>query len=273
MAERRPIYSAQTAGQQIGYIEDNEAFDLFDRPCAIYDSGTSLLRDPKHNAVVGYVSLADIFVGSSSMARELFSKTRPADEDTDASVCAVENGNAKDVDAVLLIAQAPPSHDTVKTDLSVASTPMLSEQASVQEHPSNATDITALASSSQQDKVVAIAFPPFTSSYLGDFSSEQSRRPQDFSDPEKRFAPGEDHASHGWGETAPAPQPDDDASALMPAPSDESAFESAQPDEPSGGTGMPPAIEAFMRHLAEYLHSQNHQTATPSSWRRHSSPS
>ena len=81
MAERRPIYSAQTAGQQIGYIEDNEAFDLFDRPCAIYDSGTSLLRDPKHNAVVGYVSLADIFVGSSSMARELFSSAAIARKD------------------------------------------------------------------------------------------------------------------------------------------------------------------------------------------------
>jgi hypothetical protein len=223
---------------------------------------------------VGYVSLADIFVGSYSMARELFSKTGPVppqsslaeleDGPSDATVCGVD-GNAEDVDAVQLIAQAPPSHDTVKTDLTLASTPMLSEQASVEEHPSNATDITALASSSQQDKVVAIAFPPFTGPHRGDFSSEQSGRPQGFSDPEKRFAPGEDHASHGRGETAPAPQPDDDASALMPAPSDESAFESAQPDEPSGRTDMPPAIEAFMRHLAEYLHSQNHQTATPSS--------
>jgi hypothetical protein len=55
MTERHPIYSAQAAGQQIGYIEDDEAFDLFDRPCAIYDSNTSLLRDPKNNAVVGYV--------------------------------------------------------------------------------------------------------------------------------------------------------------------------------------------------------------------------
>src|SRR5262249_21183492 len=101
MAERRPIYSAQTAGKQIGYIEGNEAFDLFNRPCAIYDSGTSLLRDPNHNAVVGYVSLADIFVGSSSMARELFSKSGPVppqaslaelqDEDYDASVCGVED--------------------------------------------------------------------------------------------------------------------------------------------------------------------------------------
>jgi len=77
MAERRPIYRAQTAGQQIGYIEDDEAFDLFDRPCAIYDSNTGLLRNPKNNAVVGYVSLADIFVGSSWMAQELFSKIGP----------------------------------------------------------------------------------------------------------------------------------------------------------------------------------------------------
>ena len=27
MAERRPIYSAQGAGQQLGYIEDDEVFD------------------------------------------------------------------------------------------------------------------------------------------------------------------------------------------------------------------------------------------------------
>ena len=259
MAERRPIYRAQTAGQQIGYIEDDEAFDLFDRPCAIYDRNTSLLRHPKHNAVVGYVSLADIFVGSSSMARELFSKTGPVPpqaslaelegEDSDASVCAVKEGNAGDVDAVRLIAQAAPSHDTVKT---VASTPMLSEEASVEEHPLNATNITALASASQQDKVVAIAFPPPTSSHLEDFSSEQTGRPQDFSDSGKRFALGEDHASYGRGETAPAPQPDDDASALMLAPSDESAFKSDQPGETPSGDGMPPAVEAFMRHLAEY---------------------
>jgi hypothetical protein len=51
----------------------------------------------------------------------------------------------------------------------------------------------------------------------------------------------------------------------MPEPSDESAFDSAQPDNPSRGDGMPPAVEAFMRHLSEYLHSSNHQTATLSS--------
>jgi hypothetical protein len=77
MAERRSVYSAQATRQQIGYIEDDEAFDLFDRPCAIYDGDTGLLRDPKHNVVVGYVSPANIFVGSARMAQELFSKPGP----------------------------------------------------------------------------------------------------------------------------------------------------------------------------------------------------
>ena len=67
------------------------------------------------------------------------------------------------------------------------------------------------------------------------------------------------------GEAGPTLPPEADASLIMPEPSDESAFESAQPEDPSGRDSMPPAVEAFMRHLAEYLHSQNHQTATPSS--------
>jgi hypothetical protein len=279
MAERRPIYSAQAAGQQIGYIEDDEAFDLFDRPCAIYDSDTGLLRDPQHNAVVGYVSLADIFVGSSKMAQELFFKTGPVppqaslegleDEDSDAPVCGVEDGNVENVDAARLIAQAPPSHHTVKTDLSVASTPMQSEKANVDEHASHATDITTFASSSQQDEVVGAILPPSTSPHLGDASIEQPARPQDDSDAGKRFAsgePGSDYPSHTMGEIAPALQLDADASATMLAPSDESAFESAQPGEPSGGDGMPPAVDAFMRHLTEHIHSSNDQSATlPSS--------
>ena len=77
MTERRPIYSGQATGQPIGYIEDDQAFDLFDRPCATYEGNTGLLRDLKNKAVVGYVSLSDIFVGSSLMAQELFSKTGP----------------------------------------------------------------------------------------------------------------------------------------------------------------------------------------------------
>jgi hypothetical protein len=77
--------------------------------------------------------------------------------------------------------------------------------------------------------------------------------------------PSSNYASRTMAETAPALQPESDANATALVPSDESAFESAQPDEPSGATGMPPPVEAFMRHLAEYFHSQNHQTAAPTS--------
>jgi hypothetical protein len=142
----------------------------------------------------------------------------------DAPVCGVEDGHADDVHAERLIAPTSPLHDTIKTDLSVASTPMLSEQTSVEEHASNATDITVLASSSQQDELVALALLSPSSQHLGDFSSEQTARPQDSS--EKRFArnePGSDYASRTKGETAPTLEPDEDASTLTLAPSNESA--------------------------------------------------
>ncbi len=274
MTERHPIYSAQAAGQQIGYIEDDEAFDLFDRPCAIYDSNTSLLRDPKNNAVVGYVSLADIFVGPSWMVQELFSKTGPVaprasqeeleDGYSDVPACGAEDGNAENVDAVPLIAQAQ-SHHAAKANLSVTSTPVHLEKAGVQEHAPHASDITTFASSSQQDKAVGTVLPP--PPHFGDTSTEQCARPQDASDAEGFAfgAPGSDYPSSTMGEAAPTLPPEADASLIMPEPSDESAFESAQPDDPSRGDGMPPAVETFMRHLSEYLHSSNHETATLSS--------
>ena len=279
MTERHPIYSGQATRQPIGYIQDDQAFDLFDRPCATYEGNTGLLRDPKNKAVVGYVSLSDIFVGSSWMAQELFSKTGPTTpqasleelegEDSDAAVCRADDDNAEKVDAVQPIAQAPPSHHTVKADLSVASTPMHLEMAGVEEHALHATDITTFPNPSEQDKVVGTVLPTPTGPHLGDASTEQSARPQEASDAGKGFASdesGSDHPSRTWGEAAPALQPEADANLTMPESSDErGAFDSAQSDEPSGGDGMPRAVEAFMRHLSEYLHSSNHQAPTPSS--------
>ena len=212
------------------------------------------------------------------MAQELFSKIGPVtpqvslkeqgNEDCDAAVCGTEDGNAENVDGVRLIPRAPASDHAAKNDLSVAPTPVDSEKESVEEHTSHATDITTFASSSQQDEVIGTVLAPPTIPHLGDSSTEQPVRPQDASDAGKDFASGEpglDYASHAMGETAPALQPDADASATMLAPSDDGTFEGARPDEPSGGDGMPPAVEAFMRHLTEYLHSSNHQTATLSS--------
>jgi hypothetical protein len=72
MGERRPIFSTKHTGQKIGYIEGHQAFDLFSRPCASYDHATGLLRNLNNQMIVGYVSLKGSFVGSSSVAEELF---------------------------------------------------------------------------------------------------------------------------------------------------------------------------------------------------------
>jgi hypothetical protein len=266
MAERRPIYSAQAASQQIGYIEDDEAFDLFDRACAVYESNTGLLRDPNNNAVVGYVSLTDMFVGSSWMAQELFSKTEPIapreslgeleDGHSEAPVSGAGEGDPDNIDAV--IAQEH-CDQAVKSGLSVASSQLHSETASVGEHAPTATDITTFASSSQQNKTVGTVLSPPTD--LGGSSAGRSAQPQDASDASKSFLPGEpgsDYPTHAMNEPTPALQPKDDSSVIK----HEAADENAQSDEPSGADGMPPAVEAFMRHLNEYLHSSNHQIAT-----------
>jgi hypothetical protein len=72
MGERRPIFSTKHTGQKIGYIEGHQAFDLLARPCANYDHATGLLRNLKTQMIVGYVSLKGSFVGSSSVAEEMF---------------------------------------------------------------------------------------------------------------------------------------------------------------------------------------------------------
>jgi hypothetical protein len=72
MSERRPIFSVKHAGQKIGHIEGDQAFDLFARPCARYDQATGLLRNLSSQLIVGYVSLKGSFVGSSFLAEELF---------------------------------------------------------------------------------------------------------------------------------------------------------------------------------------------------------
>ena len=44
----------------------------FGRPCAMYNLDTGLLHDPNSETPVGYVSLTNIFVGSSWIAEQLF---------------------------------------------------------------------------------------------------------------------------------------------------------------------------------------------------------
>jgi hypothetical protein len=75
MAERSPIFSTKSDGPQIGYVEGNEAFDMFGRKRCNYSAATGNLSDPDSGKIVGHLSLAGKFVGSTWIADKLFSRS------------------------------------------------------------------------------------------------------------------------------------------------------------------------------------------------------
>jgi hypothetical protein len=72
MVERSPIYSAKHRSLKIGYIEGGEAFDLSGNKRCNYNPKTGNLLEFDSGKVIGHVSLANFFVGSSWIADELF---------------------------------------------------------------------------------------------------------------------------------------------------------------------------------------------------------
>jgi hypothetical protein len=79
MAERSPIFS--TKGEQIGYIQGNAAFDLFDKHRCGYDAATGNLSDSTTGKIIAYVSWVKKFVVPSRMAAELFGQSGEAHAD------------------------------------------------------------------------------------------------------------------------------------------------------------------------------------------------
>jgi hypothetical protein len=77
MAERIPIYSAKCKNVKIGYIEGDAAFDLNGNMRCYYNSNNGHLLEFESSRIVGHVSLAGYFVGSSWIANELFPKPHP----------------------------------------------------------------------------------------------------------------------------------------------------------------------------------------------------
>jgi hypothetical protein len=71
MADRTPIFSTK-GGIQIGYIEDDGAFDLSGKRRCNYNAETGNLSDPTTEKIVGYVSIGNNFVVPSRTASELF---------------------------------------------------------------------------------------------------------------------------------------------------------------------------------------------------------
>ena len=72
MVERSPIYSAKHRSLKIGYIEGGKAFDLSGNKRCNYNPETGNLLEFDSGKVIGHVSLASFFVGSSWIADELF---------------------------------------------------------------------------------------------------------------------------------------------------------------------------------------------------------
>ena len=85
MAERRPIFVNKGSLPQIGYIEDNKAFDLSGRQRCSYNAESGNLCDFDTGKLVGHVSLAGFFVGASWIADELFGQRAPVKNDLPAA--------------------------------------------------------------------------------------------------------------------------------------------------------------------------------------------
>jgi hypothetical protein len=81
MAERKPIFVNKGSLTQIGYIEDNEAFDLSGTRRCIYHVETGNLCDFDTGKIVGHVSLQGFFLGASWIADELFGQRVPVKDD------------------------------------------------------------------------------------------------------------------------------------------------------------------------------------------------
>jgi hypothetical protein len=72
MAERRLIFNAK--GVQLGYLEDNVAFDLSGRQRCTYNGASGNLFDSNSKRVIGHISLDGTFVGTSWISDDLFGK-------------------------------------------------------------------------------------------------------------------------------------------------------------------------------------------------------
>jgi hypothetical protein len=257
-ARRNPIFSAKKVGQRIGYIEGNLAFDLLGRRRAAYDCETGLLRDPVAEVTLGYITLKGIFVGSSSLAEELFPKAedgvlgkdkadiadRSADatSETDATAKLIEQNCSESSRARGCV--ATPAAVRARINPSAPSDPATPQQASPQK-PNVANDTPAF--TSQKDE----APPPL---YLdhGDvdrttFPSEQQSNDDDGSSVADG-SPAQNHLEHNSVSAGGA-----DA---LPKQSDR---------------GIPVAVEAFMQHLADYL-SSNHAPLNVQSSKRNETP-
>jgi hypothetical protein len=274
MSGRSPIFSAKHVGQQIGYIEDDQAFDLFARRRAAYDCETGLLRDLTTQATVGYVTLKGIFVGASSSMGELFPSVESGfhaergkndGDDGDAEALAAaptgtsEESGAEKFDASGGNIESVFSPCPVEVDhtgmLTGEHDPIIPREVSPQEHPSN--DQTLI--NSVPDETPRTSFCDF------DFESHQARSPREQRPNNDGVLVGDEHSLQC--QPAPISPPpalhEDIASAALSEPR-EGHLECSRGRVDQNSSGALLAVENFMHHLAEYVSSTRDRAEIPS---------
>ena len=239
MGERRPIFSTKHTGQKIGYIEGHQAFDLFSRPCANYDHATGLLRNLKTQMIVGYVSLKGSFVGSSSVAEELF----PASS---------QNGGEPLDDTFSSSEHEPFDNGSSQgeRELQVQSEPVNLTRPSLQDErassdPPGLRDVPEQHQHSLRGGWGALSEPDVADERPLDGSSLQGEREQTsgsslLGEPEPRA----EGSSQGESESLATPL---EGAALA-------ALSGSREDDPKDSSALR-GVDTFMVHLAEYLRS------------------
>ena len=111
MEGRRSIFSTKGDGEEIGYIEGAEAFNLSGQRRCRYDGQTGNLRDLGTGSIVGHVSLEGKFVGLSWRVDELF---RQFDDDLDGAV-RQEEASPNGVGEQLAQEPAPAEDEALKS--------------------------------------------------------------------------------------------------------------------------------------------------------------
>ena len=170
-----------------------------------------------------------------------------------------------------LIADAPRLQQAEETDLamtlSVILDPVSPDKPRVQELESREREL-------KPHLGAAFSAPIDNRLYQGNFATGQQTRPHNAfgtnqqSAPAALADPGAEYPSRASVDTsaAPAAQQLHDASPHTLTPADDNALENARAGRHHRREGgMQPAVEAFMRRLAEFIGTQNNQTATLSS--------
>jgi hypothetical protein len=176
--DRSLIFNAK--GFQIGYIEDDRAFDLAGRERCKYARATSTLTDLNGTKIVGYISLDGTFVGLSWISDHLFGK--PSGEiHPDRALRRKQqlHQHPKMVDTQLLKNSNVEEPRDVPLPLRAATTVRQPENLLVEHSPTTSSDANQGTGSDASEKMANEVPEPYRESTVGAQNSTKSSSTQD----------------------------------------------------------------------------------------------